>query len=74
MIMKDGHFGLQRFSKVDDPDDISILQGAGFFPPDAEYNDFVRNVVAYSDEVCVGVQFIYTEAAESSLENYMFQV
>ena len=52
MIMKDGHFGLQRFSKVDDPDDVSILEGAGFFPPDSEYNEFVRNVVAYSDEVC----------------------
>ena len=51
MIMKDGHFGLQRFSKVDDPDDVSILEGAGFFPPDSEYNEFVRNVVAYSDEV-----------------------
>lgn len=50
--MKDGHFGLQRFSKVDDPDDVSLLQGTGFFPPDPEYNEYVRNVVAYSDEVC----------------------
>ncbi len=58
MIMKDGHFGLQRFSKVDDPDDISILQGAGFFPPDAEYNNFVRNVVAYSEEVRTAIIYM----------------
>ena len=50
--MKDGHFGLQRFSKVDDPDDVSLLQGTGFFPPDLDYNEYVRNVVAFSDEVC----------------------
>lgn len=51
MIMKDGHFGLQRFSKVDDPDDVSLLTGMGLFPPDSHYNEYVLNVVAYSDEV-----------------------
>jgi hypothetical protein len=52
--MKDGHFGLQRLArnKKEDPDDVSLLDGAGLFPPDEEYNNYVRNVVAYSDEVC----------------------
>lgn len=52
-IMKDGHFGLQRLArnKKDDPDDVSLLDGAGLFPPDEEYNNYVRNVVAYSEEV-----------------------
>jgi len=54
-IMKDGHFGLQRLArnKKDDPDDVSLLDGAGLFPPDEEYNNYVRNVVAYSEEVCL---------------------
>ena len=50
-ISKDGHFGLQRFSKVDDPDDVSLLSGMGLFPPDGNYNEYVRTVVAYSEEV-----------------------
>lgn len=31
-LSADGHFGLQRKSKVDDPDDISLLEGTAFFP------------------------------------------
>lgn len=50
--MKDGHFGLQRFSKVDDPDDVSLLGSAGLFPDDADYNKYVLEVVATSEEVC----------------------
>ncbi|KAF9536538.1 hypothetical protein CPC08DRAFT_595712, partial [Agrocybe pediades] len=50
MLMADGHFGLQRLGKVDDPDDISLLEGCGVFPSDAEYNEYVRNIVAYSEE------------------------
>ena len=53
MIMKDGHFGLQRFSKVDDPDNVSLLAGMGLFPPDCHYNEYILNVVAYSEEVCI---------------------
>ncbi|KAF9471253.1 hypothetical protein BDN70DRAFT_977471 [Pholiota conissans] len=44
MLMADGHFGLQRLAKVDDPDDISFLDGAGLFPPDSEYNNFVFHI------------------------------
>jgi hypothetical protein len=77
MIMKDGHFGLQRFSKVDDPDDISLLSGRGLFPPDAPYNHFVRNVVAYSDEVNLPfLCFLSPDLAyiTSVSENHMFKV
>jgi hypothetical protein len=51
MLMMDGHFGLQRFSKVDDPDDVSLLEGAGFFPSDGEYSPYIQNIVATSEEV-----------------------
>lgn len=51
MLMEDGHFGLQRFAKVDDPDDVSLLCGAGLFPDDTEYQKYVREIVATSDEV-----------------------
>ncbi len=36
-LMQDGHFGLQQFQKVDDPDDVSLVPGAGFFPQDSDY-------------------------------------
>ncbi len=51
--MMDGHFGLQRLSKVDDPDDISFLDGRSLFPRDAIYNEYVYSIVAYSEEVRV---------------------
>ncbi len=51
--MQDGHFGLQRFQKVDDPDDISLLPGAGFFPADDKYLPYERDIVATLDKVCV---------------------
>lgn len=52
--MKDSHFGLQCLArnKKEDPDDVSLLGGAGLFPPDEEYNNYIQNVVADSDEVC----------------------
>ncbi|KAF8204536.1 hypothetical protein BJ912DRAFT_277 [Pholiota molesta] len=50
-IMTDGHFGLQRLmTSKEDPDDISLLEGGGLFPPDEEYNTYVRETVAYSTE------------------------
>jgi hypothetical protein len=42
IIMKDGHFGLQRFAKVDDLDDVSLLPGAGFFPDDDEFSKYIK--------------------------------
>lgn len=53
--MMDGHFGLQRLSKVDDPEDVSLVDGNGLFPPNDRYNDFVRNTVAYSEEVSINL-------------------
>ncbi|KAF9024287.1 hypothetical protein BDZ89DRAFT_954844 [Hymenopellis radicata] len=50
ILMLDGHFGLQRFAKVDDPDDVSLLAGKGHFPLDEIYNVYVRNVVATEEE------------------------
>ncbi|KAK0474520.1 hypothetical protein IW261DRAFT_1422824 [Armillaria novae-zelandiae] len=49
-LMQDGHFGLQRFHKVDDPDDMSLLPGCSFFPADEDYLPYERDVVATSDE------------------------
>ena len=49
-IMKDGHFGLQRFAKVDDPDDVFLLVGAGFFPVDEEYSNYVCTTAMTADE------------------------
>ncbi|KAF6764485.1 hypothetical protein DFP72DRAFT_799713 [Ephemerocybe angulata] len=49
-VMMDGHFGLQRFAMVDDPDDISLLRGMGFFPLDDEYNAFVLGDLLTSEE------------------------
>ncbi|KAK7027953.1 hypothetical protein VNI00_015036 [Paramarasmius palmivorus] len=46
----DGHFGLQRFQKTSDPDDVSLLQGQGFFPKDQDYDVYVNEVVAHADE------------------------
>lgn len=51
ILMMDSHFGLQHLSKVDDPEDISLVDRNGLFPPDDWCNDFVRNTVAYSEEV-----------------------
>ncbi|KAK0491689.1 hypothetical protein IW261DRAFT_1556841 [Armillaria novae-zelandiae] len=49
-LMQDGHFGLQRFHKVDDPDDMSLFPGCGFFPANEDYLPYEQDVVATSDE------------------------
>ncbi|KAJ2912805.1 hypothetical protein MD484_g7609, partial [Candolleomyces efflorescens] len=49
-LMEDGHHGLQRLGKVDDPDDVSLLADRGFFPEDEEFNRYVAAVVLTSDE------------------------
>ncbi|KAK1215180.1 hypothetical protein PQX77_022217 [Marasmius sp. AFHP31] len=49
-LSADGHFGLQRFKKVDDPDDLSMWTGRGFFPHAHEYNPYVVRVVKTSVE------------------------
>ncbi|KAL0070568.1 hypothetical protein AAF712_002407 [Marasmius tenuissimus] len=37
----DGHFGLQRRQKIDDPDDVSLLDGSAMFPKDDWFNDIM---------------------------------
>ncbi|KAK0207492.1 hypothetical protein IW262DRAFT_1469444 [Armillaria fumosa] len=56
-LMQDGHFGLQRFHKVNDPDDMSLLPGAGFFPRDSDYLPYEQDVVATSDEKSTCLNF-----------------
>ncbi|KAF9062583.1 hypothetical protein BDP27DRAFT_1427791 [Rhodocollybia butyracea] len=36
-ISQDGHFGLTRKDKIDDKDDIGLLDGQGLFPVEEEY-------------------------------------
>ncbi|KAK0237581.1 hypothetical protein EDD85DRAFT_769446, partial [Armillaria nabsnona] len=57
VIVLNGHFGLQRFRKVDDPDNISIVTGTGFFLMDKAYNEYIEKVVATSDEKSTCSQF-----------------
>ncbi|KAK1217927.1 hypothetical protein PQX77_019402 [Marasmius sp. AFHP31] len=49
-LSADGHFGLQRFKKVNDPDDLSMWTGRGFFPHAHEYDPYVARVVKTSVE------------------------
>jgi hypothetical protein len=52
----DGHFGLQRKSKVDDPDDVSLLEGAAFFPKETLYQEHL-SAAGPSTEVRVLLDF-----------------
>ncbi|KAL0061228.1 hypothetical protein AAF712_011987 [Marasmius tenuissimus] len=38
----DGHFGLSRRNKRQDPDDISLLEGLAMFPQDKWFSDIMR--------------------------------
>ncbi|KAJ7732066.1 hypothetical protein DFH07DRAFT_755417 [Mycena maculata] len=42
-LSADGHFGLQRKSKIDDPDDVSLTEGKSCFPTDSTYQEYVEN-------------------------------
>lgn len=71
--MEDGHFGLQRFAKVDDPDDVSLLGGAGLFPDDDEYRKYVRKIVATSTEVCFSI-ISSSSLSRTIIEIHMFKI
>ncbi|KAL0568821.1 hypothetical protein V5O48_013154 [Marasmius crinis-equi] len=46
----DGHFGLQRKHKIDDPDDVSLLEARGMFPEGGWFKDFVSKYGKASPE------------------------
>ncbi|KAF4572398.1 hypothetical protein EYR36_006900 [Pleurotus pulmonarius] len=41
-LSADGHFGLPRKKKVDDPDDIALTDGMAFFPKREEYETYIK--------------------------------
>ncbi|KAF7975232.1 hypothetical protein HWV62_10194 [Athelia sp. TMB] len=43
-LTADGHFGLPRKEKIDDPDDVSLLAGRGIFPDDIQYTKYLAKV------------------------------
>ncbi|KAL0564209.1 hypothetical protein V5O48_017844 [Marasmius crinis-equi] len=46
----DGHFGLQRKNKIDDPDDVSLLEGRGMFPEDEWFRELLSKHGKQSQE------------------------
>jgi hypothetical protein len=40
----DGNFRLQKKKKNDDPDDVALMEGLGYFPPDPEYQEYLKRV------------------------------
>ncbi|KAJ7236645.1 hypothetical protein C8J57DRAFT_1194304 [Mycena rebaudengoi] len=60
-LFADGHFGLPRKIKVDDPDDIALTTGAGLFPPVEEYNKHV---------VCAGASTKKSTCARLNAANF----
>ncbi|EIN05125.1 hypothetical protein PUNSTDRAFT_30488, partial [Punctularia strigosozonata HHB-11173 SS5] len=44
ILSADGHFGLQRKSKKDDPDDISLVAGRAFFPDESTFKSYLAKI------------------------------
>ncbi|KAF7973122.1 hypothetical protein HWV62_16156 [Athelia sp. TMB] len=42
-ITADGHFGLPRKIKIDDPNDVSLIEGRGIFPAEAGYQAYLKH-------------------------------
>ena len=42
-LSADGHFGLMQKAKNNDPDDLSLLEGKGFFPPEGSYQEYLAH-------------------------------
>ena len=40
-LSADGHFGLMQKAKNNDPEDLSLLEGKGFFPPKGPYQEYI---------------------------------
>lgn len=51
-LSADGHFGLPRKLKVDDPDDISLTEGQAFFPSEEECEHYLQHAKD-ATEVCL---------------------
>lgn len=59
-ITADGHFGLPRKDKIDDPDDVSLLSGRGIFPVDADFQKYLADV-GDSPEVCGVYEILFNK-------------
>ena len=51
-LSADGHFGLMQKAKNNDPEDLSLLEGKGFFPPEGPYQEYIAQA-GESKEVCL---------------------
>ena len=47
----DGNHHSNKYSKNTDPDDVSLCDGKAYFPNDAEYNEYIRNLPSTALEV-----------------------
>jgi len=47
----DGNHHSNKYSKNTDPDDVSLYNGTAYFPEDAAYREFVRNIPNTAPEV-----------------------
>lgn len=41
-LAADGHFGLMRKEKVDDPDDVALTENMAFFPDPDEHEAYLK--------------------------------
>ena len=55
-ITSDGHFGLPRKIKTDDPDDLSLTEGRGLFPVESRYQAYLKHA-GISPEVMLRLAF-----------------
>ncbi|KAK1227310.1 hypothetical protein PQX77_009695 [Marasmius sp. AFHP31] len=53
----DGHYGLQRKQKIDDPDDVSLLEGSAMFPKDKWSNDIMAKHGKHSPQKSTCAKF-----------------
>ncbi|KAJ7441691.1 hypothetical protein FB451DRAFT_1058065 [Mycena latifolia] len=49
-LSSDGNFKLQRKRKVDDPDDVALNAGNGYFPEDTTYKRYVAEIKTVDDK------------------------
>ncbi|KIM71232.1 hypothetical protein PILCRDRAFT_81407 [Piloderma croceum F 1598] len=47
-----GNFQLQKKKKNDDPDDVALMEGLGYFPPDLGYQEYLKRVGESKECTC----------------------
>ncbi|KAK1222462.1 hypothetical protein PQX77_014667 [Marasmius sp. AFHP31] len=52
-----GHFRLQRKQKIDDPNDVSLLEGSAMFPKDKWFNDIMAKHGKHSPQKSMCAKF-----------------